>query len=154
MDAKSQIPGALRSRVVFVCCRGVSTIWGGCVRSWHLLGSYLFPIGAVGDASLAPKPYSSLWGALVARKKLGQAFHPLLPRGISAAACAPLWVLGAPPMRGAAGRIRTLPGRDVEHQRVLGCCSSATHRQLPLCCPIIPFWWEFPFSWQFAPRPL
>lgn len=71
MDAKSQIPGALRSRVVFVCCRGVSTIWGGCVRSWHLLGSYLFPIGAVGDASLAPKPYSSLRDALVARKKTG-----------------------------------------------------------------------------------
>lgn len=153
MDAKSQIPGALRSRVVFVCCRGVSTIWGGCVRSWHLLGSCLSPLGLQVTRPWPPNLIQASGTPWWHGKKLGQAFHPLLPQGISAAACAPLWVLGAPPMHGAAGRIRTLPGRDVEHQRGLGCCSSATHRQLPSCCPIIPFWWEFPFSWQFAPRP-
>lgn len=39
------------------------------MRSYHLLGSRLSPPGAAGEASLAPKPCSSLRGALVARKK-------------------------------------------------------------------------------------
>jgi len=89
--AKSLIPGALRSRVVFVrgCAAGRGSVWLG-VAAWGPTAPWSLghPPQAEGDMSLTPPSlHLTFWGACMAWEKLGQSLRLLPALGILS-----LWV--------------------------------------------------------------